>query len=100
MAQSQPAVRTVPVSLSDNAIDPSQILIPANYPIRFVVSNVGSKRHNLTIPHAYYAVDLLPGQSREVIWTFVDVGTFPMFSDDDDDAVRGLRGELVVDSLI
>jgi hypothetical protein len=52
------------------------------------------------IPAARYSVDVLPGQTRDVVWTFVDVGRFEMVSRYDDDERRGLKGELIVETLI
>jgi uncharacterized cupredoxin-like copper-binding protein len=96
----QPAVRTIKVTLSDNAIEPHLIEVPADYPIRFSISNVGSTRHEFAIPHEDYSVDLLPGQSTDVTWTFVDVGRFEVVSRDDDDREHGLRGEIEVQTLM
>jgi heme/copper-type cytochrome/quinol oxidase subunit 2 len=100
MAQRQPTVRTVRVTLSDQAIEPNEVLVPANYPVHFEIRNVGSRKHQFAIPHAHYQVDLLPGQTVDVDWTLVDVGNFPIVSYDADDAQRGLRATLVVQTLM
>ena len=96
----QPAIRSVRVTLSDNGMEPHEIQVPANYPIRFSVDNIGAQIHQLMIPQARYSVDVLPGQTRDVVWTFVDVGRFEMVSRYDDDERRGLKGELIVETLI
>jgi len=64
------------------------------------VENVGSRQHELAIPHEGYSVDLLPGQTCDVTWTFVGVGNFDIVSRDDDDAARGLKGQLTVEAVI
>jgi heme/copper-type cytochrome/quinol oxidase subunit 2 len=99
MAQAQPAIRTVRVRLTDTAIEPNVVQVPADYPIRFIVTNAGSNNHQLAFPHAQYAVDVLPGQTSQAVWTFVDVGEFDMCSLDDDDAQRGLKGRIIIETL-
>ncbi len=96
----QPAVRRVRVVLSDVGMEPHEIMVPANYPIRFDVENLGEKTHQFAIPHAEYSIDVLPGQTRSVVWTFVDVGRFQIVSRYNDDEQHGLRGELIVETLI
>lgn len=97
----QPAVRVVRVTLTDNAIEPRQIYIPSNYPIRFVVENKGGREHQFAIPQAQYSLDnILPGQTREVIWTFVNVGHYEIVSCFDQDQSHGLRAELIIDALL
>jgi heme/copper-type cytochrome/quinol oxidase subunit 2 len=96
----QPAVRTIRVSLTDHAIEPREIQVPANYPITFVVENTGSRKHELAVPDAGYSVDVLPGQTCAVTWTFVDVGEFQTVSRDDEDQRHGLKGKLLVETLI
>ncbi len=96
----QPAVRTIRVTLSDQAIEPHLIQVPANYPIKFVVENRGGSTHQFAIPRAGYSVDVLPGQTCEVTWTFVDVGRFEVVSAADRDRQRGLKGELVVETFL
>jgi heme/copper-type cytochrome/quinol oxidase subunit 2 len=96
----QPAVRTIRVTLTDHAIEPNAILVPANYPIKFVVENSGSRNHEFAIPQAGYSVDVLPGQIWDVTWTFIDFGEFEIVSRDDDDATHGLKGKLTVRTLI
>jgi heme/copper-type cytochrome/quinol oxidase subunit 2 len=98
-AMAQPAVRSVRVSLGDDGMEPHEIQIPANYPIRFEITNSGSNPHEFAIPAASYAIDVLPGQTSTVVWTFVDVGRFQIVSRDGDDERHGLRGELIVESL-
>jgi heme/copper-type cytochrome/quinol oxidase subunit 2 len=97
----QPAVRTVDVTLTDDRIEPRQIWVPANYPVRFVVENKGGRSHQFMIPSRGYGIqEVLPGQTREAVFTFVDVGTFEIVSCDDDDQTHGLRAELVVQNLL
>ena len=43
----QPAIRSVRVTLSDNGMEPHEVQLPANYPIRFIVDNVGAQIHQL-----------------------------------------------------
>ncbi|HUX88788.1 MAG TPA: cupredoxin domain-containing protein [Chloroflexota bacterium] len=97
----QEAVRVVNVTLTDNAIEPRTILVPADFPIRFVVRNTGACQHQLAaegIPE--FSIDVLPGQTRMVTFTFVSLGQFPLVSKFDDDAQHGLRGELIIQTLI
>ncbi|MGH2461405.1 MAG: cupredoxin domain-containing protein [Chloroflexota bacterium] len=96
----QPAVRVVNVTLSDNGLEPRVVRVPANYPIKFVVENVGSRRHQYAaqaIPD--FSIDVLPGQTSSCIFTFLNVGEFEAVSNDDDDQAHGLRGKLVVEVL-
>ena len=97
----QPAVRVVRVTLTDNAIEPREIYVPANYPIRFVVENKGGKEHQLAIPAARYSLDnIIPGQTQTATWTFVDVGRFEILSDYDCDKENGMRALLIVENLL
>ena len=97
----QPAVRVVRVTLTDNSIEPREIYVPANYPIRFVVENKGGNEHQLAIPRARYSLDnILPGQTRDVTWTFVDVGQFDVVSNNDHDQENGMRAVLNVENLL
>ncbi|HLH71751.1 MAG TPA: cupredoxin domain-containing protein [Chloroflexota bacterium] len=97
----QEAVRVVNVTLTDNAIEPREILVPADYPIKFVVRNLGACRHQLTaegIPD--FSIDVLPGQTRMETFTFTNVGRFLLESKTDSDAQHGLRGELIIQTFI
>jgi len=96
----QEAVRVVNVTLTDSAIEPRSIAVPANYPIKFVVRNAGSCPHQFAVPAiADFSVDVLPGQTNTATMTFVNVGRFEIVSNNDDDRLRGLRGELIVEAL-
>ncbi|HVB96109.1 MAG TPA: cupredoxin domain-containing protein [Chloroflexota bacterium] len=97
----QEAVRVVNVTLSDDAIEPRTVLVPADYPVKFIVCNTGAGQHQLTaegIPD--FSIDVLPGQTRMVTFTFVSVGRFALLSKFDDDSQHGLRGELIIQTLI
>ncbi|HEX5415597.1 MAG TPA: cupredoxin domain-containing protein [Chloroflexota bacterium] len=97
----QPAVRVVRVTLTDNAIEPREIYVPANYPIRFSVQNQGGTERQFAIPHAKYSLDnILPGQTREATWTFVDVGQFEMVSRNNCDQENGVKAVLIVENLL
>jgi uncharacterized cupredoxin-like copper-binding protein len=96
----QPAIRTIRVTLTDDAIEPRSIMVPADFPIRFVITNAGSREHEFAIPHEDYSADLLPGETREVTWTLVGEGTFEIVSRDDDDAAHGLKGKITVEAVI
>src|SRR5258708_17195197 len=96
----KPAIRSVRGIRSDDSLEPHEIDVPANYPIRFNVQNVGSQVHQFMIPAEDYSVDVLPGQTCDVVWTFVNVGRFEIVSRYDDDVRHGLKGELFVETLI
>jgi len=99
-AVAQQAVRTVNITLSNNAIEPRVVRVPANYPIKFVVRNAGSCRHQYAVPAVPgFSIDVLPGQTTIEIFTFINVGTFLVVSNDDEDQKHGLRGELIVEAL-
>ncbi len=96
----QQAVRVVNVTLSDNAIEPRIVSVPANYPIKFVVQNGGSCPHQYAVPAIPdFSIDALPGQTASMVFTFLNVGRFEVVSNDDDDQAHGLRGELIVEAL-
>jgi|GEM_PF-4114219 len=97
----QPAVRVMRVTLTDNAIEPREIFVPANSPIRFVVENQGSREHQFAIPGANYSLDkVIPGQTQTATWTFVDVGQFEVVSKNDRDQENGMRALLIVENLL
>lgn len=96
----QEAVRVVNVTLTDNSIEPRVVMVPANYPIKFVVRNAGSCPHQFAVPAVPgFSIDVLPGQTTTETFTFVNVGQFEVVSNDDDDQKHGLRGELIVEAL-
>ena len=93
--------RTIRVSMSDRSdrsmeFDPSSIEIRQNETIRFVLANDGSESHEFImaspgeiadhreemqnidtmIHETGYATQVDPGNSRTLIWTFANEGTF------------------------
>lgn len=93
------AARVIDVILSDNAIQPRTIRIPASWPIRFVVHNVGSYPHQFAVPAIpELSIDVRPGQTVLETFIFANAGRFEVVSNHDDDQRRGLRGELVVEA--
>lgn len=96
MAQEQ-AVKTIDVRVTESGMEPRTITIPPNYPIRFVIQNATSQNQQFRIPACDYGIDqILPGQTREVTWTFVNVGRFEIVSGSGNAAGAGPRGELVI----
>lgn len=96
----QEAVRTINLTLTDHAIEPRVVRVPANYPIKFVVSNQGACPHQYAVPSIPgFSIDVLPGQTTTRIFTFVNVGQFQVVSNNDQDQEHGLRGELIVEAL-
>jgi len=56
----------VTIDLTDSNFMPSDITIPANAEVHFILHNVGTKAHNFSIPIIHVSADVDPGQTKEV----------------------------------
>lgn len=73
----QPSVKVINLAITSQGLEPRTLAVPGNEPVRFVVQNRTGNKYQFAIPAANYRIDdILPGQTREATFTFVNVGTF------------------------
>ena len=61
-----PAAGSVTVESHDIYFEPSEITIPANTPVTFILPNLGAAPHNFAIDALGISVDLMPGETKEI----------------------------------
>lgn len=96
----QPAVKVLDVTIDERGMEPRTFYVPGNEPVRFVVHNRTGRRYEFAIPSANYQInDVLPGQTQEATFTFVNVGTFDVVCRSAEGAQNTFNGQLVVQVL-
>lgn len=56
----------VTLDLTDSNFMPSDITIPADAAVRFILHNTGTKAHNFSVPVLHISADVEAGQTKEV----------------------------------
>lgn len=96
----QPAVKVINLSITDQGLEPKQLFAPGNEPIRFVVQNRTARKYQFAIPSGNYRInDILPGETKEATFTFVNVGHFEVFCRPPEGSEPTFRGDLDVQVL-
>ena len=96
----QPAVKVLDVAIDERNLEPRTFYVPGNEPVQFVVHNRTARRYEFVIPQANYQIaDILPGQTKEATFTFVNVGTFDVICRCAEGAQYNFTGQLIVQVL-
>jgi hypothetical protein len=96
----QPAVKVLNIAITPQGLEPRTVAAPVNEPIRFVVENRTGSFYQFAIPAADYRIDnILPGQTREATFTFVDVGTLEIDCRPPNAAQPTFHGQLTLQAL-
>ncbi len=87
---------TVEVVSIDIAFEPSEITIPADTDVTFVLPNEGAAPHNLSIDELDISIDQAPGESHEVVIN-APAGTYEFYCNVPGHREAGMVGTLTVE---
>ncbi len=93
----------VKITETEFKLDPATIMVPANTPVQFTVTNAGTIEHNLqfelpsqNIEKKLFDQNLKPGETKTGTFTFTAAGDWQMYCPVDSHETAGMAGTVKV----